>query len=61
MAASKNKARVVRAYTDRLDDTLHLVGDEVELTDARLVELQEGGFVIPLEKKPSKPTPKQRG
>lgn len=58
--ATKKKARVIRAYTDRIDDSLHLVGDEVELTDARLTELQDGGFVIAVEAEPPKTLSKRR-
>lgn len=38
---------VTRAYTDRLTGRIHLVGDEVELTEERLVELSGKGFVEP--------------
>lgn len=39
------KAKVLKAYTDRLDAIVRLVGDEVELTEARAAELSAGGFV----------------
>lgn len=39
------KAKVIKAYTDRLDAVVRLVGDEVELTESRAAELSAGGFV----------------
>ncbi len=39
------KAKVLKAYTDRLDAIVRLVGDEVELTEARAAELSASGFV----------------
>ena len=39
------KAKVIKAYTDRLDAVVRLVGDEVELTETRAAELSAGGFV----------------
>lgn len=49
MPATKKKANVIKAYTDRVDSKVHLKGEVVELTEARLSELQEGGFVVPAE------------
>lgn len=39
------KAKVIKAYIDRFDGKMHLVGDEVELTGERAAELSAGGFV----------------
>lgn len=39
------KATVISAYTDRLDGSLHLKGDVVELTDERAAELSKKGIV----------------
>lgn len=39
------KAKVIKAYTDRLDAVVRLAGDEVELTESRAAELSAGGFV----------------
>lgn len=47
------KASVIKAYQDRITHELHLVGDEVELTEARAKELAGGGFVE-LAKAPAK-------
>lgn len=43
------KVKVVIPYTDKYDETVHLVGDEVELTKERFTELSEGGFVEAIE------------
>ena len=40
------KAIVTRAYTDRLDSTVHYPGQEVNLSEARLAELSAAGFVL---------------
>lgn len=58
MAAAKNKAQVIRAYTDRVDGKVHLKGEEVELSADRLDELKEGGFVEPVTPKTSSRTKK---
>lgn len=39
------RARVTRAYTDRLDGTVHLPGEDVDITDERAWELASKGFV----------------
>ena len=39
------KAKVTRAYIDRITGAMCLKGDEVELTDERAAELSAGGFV----------------
>lgn len=39
------KAEVITAYTDRLTGEVHLPGETVDLSDGRLAELAEGGFV----------------
>lgn len=39
------KATVKKAYTDRLLKTVHLPGDEVDLSGERLAELVAKGFV----------------
>lgn len=49
------KATVTKAYTDREDGAVHLVGEAVELTDARADELEKGGYV-----KAEKAAPKPR-
>lgn len=41
------KALVVRAYTDRIDKTVHHPNTEVELSAERLEELARKGFVEP--------------
>ena len=53
MATAKKKARVIRAYTDRVDSKVHLKGEEVELNSDRLVELEQGGFVEPIAVRPA--------
>ena len=42
------KAKVLKAYTDRLDAVVHLAGDVVELTGDRAAELAGGGYVVAL-------------
>lgn len=42
------RARVVRAYTDRIDRAVHQAGSEVELSEARAEELEGKGFVTRL-------------
>lgn len=39
------KAKVTRAYIDRITGAMHLKGDDVELTSERAAELSAGGFV----------------
>lgn len=39
------RARVTRAYTDRIDGTLHCLGTTVDLSEDRLAELSARGFV----------------
>lgn len=41
------KTSVIKAYTDRETSVVHLVGEVVELTDARAKELAANGFVKP--------------
>lgn len=41
------RARVTRAYTDRLDGSVHYPNTTVELTDERAAELSARGFVEP--------------
>lgn len=41
------RARVTRAYTDRIDGTLRCLGTTVDLSEARLAELSARGFVEP--------------
>ena len=41
------KARVIRAYTDRLDGTIRCLGTTVDLSEARMRELSSRGFVEP--------------
>lgn len=43
------KANVVKAYTDKYTDELHLKGEAVELSDERAAELSALGFVEVLE------------
>lgn len=39
------RAKVISAYTDRLDGAVHLPDEVVELTESRAKELADGGFV----------------
>ncbi len=39
------KAKVIKAYTDRLDGVVRLPGESVELSEARAAELAAGGYV----------------
>ncbi len=39
------KAKVTKAYTDRLDGVVRLPGESVELSEARAAELAAGGYV----------------
>ncbi len=39
------KAKVTKAYTDRLDGAVRLPGESVELSEARAAELVAGGYV----------------
>lgn len=39
------RARVTRAYTDRVDGSVHYPNTTVELTEGRLAELSGKGFV----------------
>lgn len=39
------KAKVTKAYTDRLDGAVRLPGESVELSEARAAELAAGGYV----------------
>lgn len=41
------RARVTRAYTDRVDGSVHYPNMTVELTDERAAELSARGFVEP--------------
>lgn len=41
------RARVTRAYTDRVDGSVHYPNTTVELTDERAAELSARGFVEP--------------
>lgn len=43
------KAKVIKAYICRITGELHKTGEEVELTEARVKELAEGGFVELIE------------
>lgn len=47
-------AKVTKAYTDRIDGSLHLEGDVVELSEARFKELSEGGYVKAIPKPTAK-------
>lgn len=47
-------AKVTKAYTDRIDGSLHLEGDAVELSEARFKELSEGGYVRAIPKPAAK-------
>lgn len=47
------RATVTTAYTDRLDGSVHLPGEVVDLTEARCKELSEGGYVK-AEKRPTR-------
>ena len=42
------KAKVLKAYTDRLDKSVHLEGETVELTAERSLELSAKGVVEPI-------------
>lgn len=46
------RARVVRAYTDRIDRTVHQTGSEVVLPESRAKELEGKGFVRRLGAEP---------
>ena len=39
------KAKVIKAYTDRIENIVRLPGSTVELSAARAGELAEGGYV----------------
>lgn len=39
------EARVVKAYTDRIDMSVHIAGEAVELDEQRAEELSARGFV----------------
>lgn len=55
-------ALVTYPYRDRETLAVHLVGEEVELTDARFAELCAGGYVdVPAEKpaEPAEPAAEQ--
>ncbi len=41
------KAKVIKAYTDRLDNVVRFPGDTVTLTESRAAELSWGGYVEP--------------
>lgn len=43
------KANVVKAYTDKYTNELHLKGEAVELSDERAAELSALGFVEAVE------------
>lgn len=45
------RATVTANYTDRLDGTVHLAGEDVDLTEARARELAGAGFVRLPERK----------
>lgn len=61
MATTKTKATVLKAYKDKNDGKIHLIGDEVSLTAARLKELSGKGFVAPKDKAPKKDAEKAKG
>lgn len=61
MSTTKKKATVLKAYKDKNDGKIHLVGDEVSLTAARLKELSDKGFVAPKDKAPKKDAEKHEG
>ena len=39
------KAKVIKAYTDRIDNIVRFPGESVELSAVRAGELAEGGYV----------------
>ncbi len=39
------KAKVIKAYTDRIDGMVRFPGESVTLTEARAGELSQGGYV----------------
>lgn len=54
------EANVIKAYTDKLDMTVHLAGEVVELDEGRAKELSARGFVSVIEPEPEtgqKPEP----
>lgn len=54
------KAIVKIAYTDKNDGVVHLVGEEVELTDARHKELAANGYVEACKAAPKTVQPKPK-
>ena len=53
------KATVIKPYTDKFTDEIHLATETVELTEARAKELFELGYVE-IAEEPKKPAPKPR-
>ena len=53
------KATVIKPYTDKYTDDIHLATETVELAEARAKELSELGYVE-IAEEPKKPAPKSR-
>ncbi len=53
------KATVIQAFTDlKADNAIRLVGEVIDADDARIAELEQGGWVKPLKAQPKKPVRK---
>lgn len=53
------KATVIKPYTDKFTDEIHLATETVELTEARARELSALGYVD-IAEEPKKPAPRPR-
>ena len=53
------RAEVTVAFHDKYDGTLYRIGDTFEGADERVIELADGGFVLPLYEEAPKPKPKR--
>ncbi len=53
------RAKVIKPYTDKYTDDIHLATETVELTEARAKELSELGYVE-IAEEPKKPASKPR-
>lgn len=53
------QAKVIKPYTDKYTDDIHLATETVELTESRAKELSALGYVE-IAEEPKKPAPKTR-
>lgn len=52
------EATVIQAFTDlKADNAIRLVGEVIDADDARIAELEQGGWVKPIAAAPEKPKP----